>query len=143
MRFHLPSPAGAVVGVAEGCPFADGAAVFVASGEGDGHPTDADGVVVGGEEGVGAGVVGLDLGAARLGARAALVAVVDLDVEVSADLVEAADVWLRPAGIGEAAVVTAVWWLGVVEADAEVDFVDGRVVGGEQVLGEGEDGQDA
>lgn len=122
---NLPGSASAMVRLTELGPFSDGTAVLVASGEGDGHPTNADGVVVGGEEGVGARVVGLDLGAARLRARVALVAVVDFEVEVGADLVEAADVWLRAAGIGEFAAATR--GLGAVEADAEVDLVDGRV----------------
>lgn len=116
-----------MVGVAELGPLADGAAVLVASGEGDGHPADADGVVVRGEQGVRARIVGLDLGAARLRPGVALVAVVDLEIEVRADLVEATDVRLCASGVGEAAVSVAAWGLGAVEADAEVDFVDGRV----------------
>jgi hypothetical protein len=137
----LPGSAGVVVGGAELGPLANGTAVLVASRKSDGHPANADSVVVRREEGIRASIVGLDLGATRLGALVARVAVVGLEVEVSADLVEAADVGYFASGVSELA--AAAWGLGALQSDAEVDLVDGGVGCREEVLDEGEDGQDA
>lgn len=129
-----------MVGIAILRPLANGAAVLVTSRELDRNPSDANGIVVRGKQGIGARIVRLDLSTACLGSFVASVPIVDLDVQVVANLVEATDVRLFATCIRELAAAT--WRLGAVEADAEVDLVDCRVVRREEVLNEGKNGKD-
>jgi hypothetical protein len=93
------------------------------------------------EEGVGTEIVRLDVAGALFRARVALVTVVALHVEVSADLVEAADVRLRASSFGER--ISTLWRASAIEAGAELEFVGRSVHGWEQALGEREDGENA